>query len=152
MLLAFLADRDAACPACNYNLRGLTQPVCPECGKKIELRIGLAEGMSGSWITALVSSLLPAGIGLPFNILLMIAVISDPYFTVDELFREPEALPFLALALYTLLCIPASVLLLVFRRRFLRLQSQTQSSIAATLVFIGVCAVLVLLVGIGGVM
>ena len=152
MLLEFLADRDAACPACSYNLRGLTQPVCPECGKKIELRVGLAEGMSGSWITALVSSLLPAGIGLPFNVLLMISILFNPYVTVGDLFSEPEAWPFIALALYTMMCIPVSVLLLVFRRRFLRFRSQVQGSIAASLVLIGICAVFVLMVGIGGVL
>src|SRR5258705_8474331 len=26
------AQEDATCPLCNYNLRGLTQPRCPECG------------------------------------------------------------------------------------------------------------------------
>lgn len=35
----FLAERDAPCPGCNYNLRGVEQPVCPECGRGIELSI-----------------------------------------------------------------------------------------------------------------
>lgn len=40
ILVAFLARNDAPCPACGYNLRGLTGDVCPECGQPFELRIG----------------------------------------------------------------------------------------------------------------
>jgi hypothetical protein len=32
LLREYLAARDAPCPRCGYNLRGLTDPVCPECG------------------------------------------------------------------------------------------------------------------------
>jgi len=28
---AYFADKDVACPYCGYNLRGLTDEVCPEC-------------------------------------------------------------------------------------------------------------------------
>src|SRR6185369_5341829 len=31
-----LAGRDVACPKCGYNLRGLKQGQCPECGREIE--------------------------------------------------------------------------------------------------------------------
>lgn len=31
-LIAILADHDAWCPACGYNLRGLKSITCPECG------------------------------------------------------------------------------------------------------------------------
>ncbi len=34
-LKAYLAERDMACLGCGYNLRGLTQTVCPECGEVI---------------------------------------------------------------------------------------------------------------------
>src|SRR5262245_24135568 len=29
-------ERDVPCPLCDYNLRGLTEPRCPECGHKFE--------------------------------------------------------------------------------------------------------------------
>lgn len=32
-----LADRDAACPRCGYNLRGLKGERCPECGEPVSL-------------------------------------------------------------------------------------------------------------------
>ena len=32
------ADQDIYCPACGYNLRGLSQPRCPECGQTFDPR------------------------------------------------------------------------------------------------------------------
>ncbi len=39
LIRSFLADRDFPCPGCSYNLRGVEQPLCPECGRAIELTI-----------------------------------------------------------------------------------------------------------------
>lgn len=33
---AFLAERDVQCLGCNYNLRGVTARVCPECGRELD--------------------------------------------------------------------------------------------------------------------
>jgi hypothetical protein len=41
MLIEFLAERDAPCPRCGYNLRNLTQPACPECNADLMLKVGL---------------------------------------------------------------------------------------------------------------
>lgn len=38
-LRSFLANRDTPCPGCGYNLRGLTDATCPECGIPIELSV-----------------------------------------------------------------------------------------------------------------
>ena len=40
LLLHFLAHRDHACPKCDYNLRNLTRPICPECGEALALTVG----------------------------------------------------------------------------------------------------------------
>lgn len=37
LLLQFLRGRDRACPQCDYNLRDLTRPNCPECGQSLSL-------------------------------------------------------------------------------------------------------------------
>ncbi len=39
LIRSYLADRDFPCPGCRYNLRGVESPVCPECGRTIELTI-----------------------------------------------------------------------------------------------------------------
>lgn len=38
-LRLFLAERDAACPECGYNVRGLAADACPECHRRLELEI-----------------------------------------------------------------------------------------------------------------
>ena len=60
-LRAHLADRDAACPSCGYNLRALTTDHCPECNQQIVLAIRLAEPRLGLWIAGAVA--LAAGAG-----------------------------------------------------------------------------------------
>ncbi len=62
MLQTFLADRDAPCPGCGYNLRGLPGDRCPECNQHLSLRVGLTEPRMGWYLTALIGA--AAGLGL----------------------------------------------------------------------------------------
>ena len=63
-LVEFLRERDVACPLCQYNLRGLMSPRCPECGRDLQLRIGLTEPRQGAWLTAQIALTAAAGIGV----------------------------------------------------------------------------------------
>lgn len=38
-LAAYLAERDVLCPKCGYNLRGVQQGVCPECGSRLNAKL-----------------------------------------------------------------------------------------------------------------
>ena len=40
LLLRFIHERNVHCPRCDYNLRNLTQPVCPECREELRLTVG----------------------------------------------------------------------------------------------------------------
>lgn len=60
-LRQYLSTRDCPCPACGYNLRGLTSPLCPECGQFLELTVRLTEPRQAALITGLVG--LAAGAG-----------------------------------------------------------------------------------------
>ena len=40
-LADFLQDRDTPCPLCGYNLRNLTDNVCPECRHELRLTVGV---------------------------------------------------------------------------------------------------------------
>ena len=63
-LLSFLRGRDAECPACKYNLRDLTAPVCPECGTALVLGVRQADPFLLAWIIATVSASLAGGVGM----------------------------------------------------------------------------------------
>lgn len=112
-LAAFLAGRDAPCPVCGYNLRGLLQEHCPECGRHLVLAVGTTEPKLGAFILGLVG--LAASWGF-CALLLLFAVImtrrgGGPNFW--------ELLPLLSGAI-----VPGAALLLwVSRRRVLGRQS-----------------------------
>jgi hypothetical protein len=61
-LRAFLANRDAPCPCCHYNLRALPGSRCPECNQELHLVVGLVEPRIGAYLGALCGLL--AGIGM----------------------------------------------------------------------------------------
>ncbi len=44
-LVEFLQDRDTPCPLCGYNLRNLTDNVCPECRHELRLTVGVTKPM-----------------------------------------------------------------------------------------------------------
>ena len=64
----YLADRDAACANCGYNLRGLTNDRCPECGLGLVLQIGLQEPRQGAFLAGVIG--LAAGVGFSGLLLL----------------------------------------------------------------------------------
>lgn len=69
-LRAFLAEHDEPCPACGYNLRGLTGEACPECGEALRLRVGMVEPRMKLYLGGLVG--LACGTGFDGIILLWV--------------------------------------------------------------------------------
>jgi hypothetical protein len=67
----YLATRDAACPSCGYNLRGLSVQACPECNQEIGLRVALTEPRIGLFLVGVVGWALGAG----FSLLLLVFVL-----------------------------------------------------------------------------
>ena len=51
MLLKYVQERDVDCPQCEYNVRNLIKPICPECNKKLTLSVGIVLDLFG-WISA----------------------------------------------------------------------------------------------------
>ena len=85
LLEQFLAERDAVCPGCGYNLRQLKSDRCPECGDALILSLRLVEPRQFSLIAGLVG--LSAGFGLGFLLLIYAAIMlffTDAGFEVDE--------------------------------------------------------------------
>jgi len=94
-LREFLAERDAACPRCEYNLRGMVGTACPECGLELSVARLMEEVEHREWrerrmprdpITAagLVGSIL--SLGWPLSVLVMgLALRDDLTFVADRL-------------------------------------------------------------------
>ena len=65
-LLMFLAERELPCPACGYNLRMLSKPVCPECGLPLKLTVGSDAPFKRAWAITLILNAMIAGAGVFF--------------------------------------------------------------------------------------
>jgi hypothetical protein len=116
-LIEFLHERDEPCPQCEYNLRNLLSPNCPECGHRLKLSVTLADVYLKAWIALLVSLCAGAGLGV-----LWILIIPRSGF--------PQKGWTGAAILLHILMIPAAIWLLMNRRAFLRLTRGSQWIIA----------------------
>lgn len=86
LLREFLAQRDAPCPACGYNLRGLREPRCPECNQQLRMSVALLEPALGLWLAA-VLGIGAVGAGALFMLLgVVILSLSEKRWPRDEEF------------------------------------------------------------------
>jgi hypothetical protein len=120
-LVEFLHDRDAPCPLCGYNLRGLTGDVCPECRQDLRLTVGVQHVRFG-WFLAAVTPCLFSGIAAGLILILILAAMATgagplpPVVEVIELFGFASGAVGLAL--------------IARRHRFIQLQPHVQRNLA----------------------
>ncbi len=116
-LVEFLQDRDAPCPLCGYNLRNLTDDVCPECRQELRLTVGVHHVRFG-WFLATVTPSLFSGIAAVLMLILILAALvtgAGPF---------PPAID--ALELFGLASGVAALVLIVRRHQFVQLRPQVQ--------------------------
>jgi len=115
MLRAFLADHDEPCPTCGYSLMGLTEAVCPECGKALRLRVVEEEPSLGLYLTGLIG----LSIGLGFNGLILMFIVGSIlwYRLRDGISVSFGVVTLLPLAIGAAVCGSAIVLWLKCRKR-----------------------------------
>lgn len=119
ILVAYLKDRDVACPECDYNLRDQTSNLCPECGRQIQLAIASNDSSLTAWIMLAFGVFTTAGCGLLFII----------YFGVNGYY--PPVGPEVSAALLYFMASPLLAGLAVRGRRgFLKLPAGVQMNIA----------------------
>jgi hypothetical protein len=114
MLLAFLADRDVHCPRCDYNLRSLSQPVCPECREELRLTVGVRKlQLHWLFITLAPGAFCMIAVG----IFIVMSLIHGP---------PPPQLEIILLLLFLVASAATGVAIAVWHRGFLRLENATQ--------------------------
>ncbi len=107
-LLKMLLDvRDIPCPVCGYNLRAITSTNCPECGAKLDLRVGSTDLKLGPWIAALLV------VGLPLGFLAGAAIVGLTFGIVDNSLEDLT----IAGELLIPVIIMAGILAMLIRRR-----------------------------------
>jgi hypothetical protein len=112
MLLEFVRERDVSCPACGYNLRNLSRPVCPECREPLSLKVTHELPPIGPFVALLAPSI--------FSALLAVVLLSLTF-----IFGGPPAEVIMAIAFGVL---NAILILIIFglRRRFVRSPRRVQ--------------------------
>lgn len=75
LLITFLADRDLPCPICHYNLRGVIEARCPECGSTIALGISSPQSHIGPWLLATIAFALAIGFDFVATLLAFIPLV-----------------------------------------------------------------------------
>lgn len=126
MLLAFVQNRDVHCPRCDYNLRNLTQPVCPECREELHLSVGLTRPHFG-WLIAALAPGIFSGIAAFFMAGMLIMV------NISPTGKAPWQ-PYVLDVFGWLSAITASALFLR-RYKFLKQRPETQMAIAGAIWF-----------------
>jgi len=121
-LREFLATRDAACPSCGYNLRGLVGGMCPECNQEIALRIALVDPRVGLFLVGVVGWALGAGFSILLLVYLLIVSIRIGNFGPGE--------QLLILLLGALVQGGVLLMLLVFNRRVRRWARSARTLVA----------------------
>ena len=129
-LRAFLRDRDAMCPICDYNLRDLASSTCPECGTTLQLAVGPLAPPSSAWVVLLMALCIPASLGVLTSCLCwgsgpdIFAWVPDGQGAVSGL-----------VAAYCMACLPLTVVALCTRSRFDRFAENTQWALALIMSF-----------------
>ncbi len=90
LLLQFVSTRDINCPACGYNLRGLSTPVCPECRESLRLTIGMIKPRMGWFLLTIIPGVFSAGCAVLLTATVVTATILSP---------GPAGIPFGAILL-----------------------------------------------------
>src|SRR5262245_32338920 len=126
LLLQYVRERDVRCPRCDYNLRNLSQPVCPECREDLRLTVGLERLRIAGLIAALAPGIFSGMAAFFLTGMLVLVTL-----------RSPGSAPWppYALALFGWASAAFAIGLFLRRHAFLKTRSQTQATIAAAIWF-----------------
>ncbi len=133
LLQTFLRHRDVTCPRCDYNLRNLTQPVCPECRETLSQKVDV-QPLVVRWL--LLTSAPGIFCAIALAIFLFMVLRHGP----------PGGMPneMVLTLLFIAASATASLALAAFNRWFIRLHEPTQIATAIVLWFVHIGVFLVI--------
>ena len=127
LLELLLAARDIPCPVCGYNLRAIASTNCPECGAKLDLRVGSTDLKLGPWLAAVLAVALPLG-ACAIWVIMICAVM-----TIEGMWASDAVIATITLAAAGILYGGGLAQLLVKRRRFWK-WSRTKQRVTALII------------------
>jgi hypothetical protein len=77
-LLDLASRRSPPCPVCDYNLHGIREARCPECGAALRLEIGSENLRLGPWLLAMLGPALAIGFDGVVTVLMTVGFSLNP--------------------------------------------------------------------------
>lgn len=122
--LSLLADHDVPCPRCGYNLRGASEPKCPECGEAFTLasvfESARRKRVGGGYWPGIIT-LVALVVNLIESLQYWYTLLRYGHLEYGNVSVEGLSLQKFASQAYWLSQAPALILLVLFRERFQRL-------------------------------
>ena len=143
LLKMLLAVRDVPCPVCGYNLRAISSANCPECGAKLDLRVGSTDLKLGPWLAALLV------VGLPLGFLAGAAILGLVSSIVDN---DLQALTVAGGLLIPIIIMAGILVILIRRRRSIWRLSRFRQVLLALLMLITSVVMTIVVLGVIGMM
>ncbi len=84
LLHVWLSSRDVPCPICGYSLRSIESATCPECGARLDVRVGSTDLRIGLWLVGVIALTLAFGFVGFFTIFIMVPAMMTG-FAMDHL-------------------------------------------------------------------
>ena len=143
LLKMLLGVRDIPCPVCGYNLRAITSTNCPECGAKLDLRVGSTDLKLGPWLASLLM------VGLPLGFLAGAAIVGLTFGIVDN---SLEDLTIAGELLIPIILMAGILAMLIWRRRSIWRWSRRRQLLLPLLLLIACVVITVVVLGVIGMM
>lgn len=117
MLFDYIRLGGAQCPSCRYALDGLVEPRCPECGDELALAVRGETARLKAWIWGLAAWAMAFGL---YDVFLGLTVVTG---------NAPPA-RFWSFPLFAIFSLVGFIAWFAGRRRFMRLEARTRTTLA----------------------
>lgn len=124
-LIAFLWNRSAPCPRCNYDLRNIRSAQCPECGEPLVLKVGSPRARFGWLIVAMV----PGSFSGVAALFVLVPIVLTLLRGVNS--RQDLPIPFICADLFGFLSVASVAFMYKHRHKLMARSARWQGIFAA---------------------